>query len=93
MNAAADDWRRKGQEHVLPPGTELIRRAYGASRPDCDHDHCTMCSAKFGDAPIPDALTEGYTTTADYPRGEGYEWVCPGCFEDFADEFIWKVVN
>ena len=82
-----------GQERVLPPGTEFIQRAYSAPRPAWDHDHCTMCSAKFGDAAMPDALTEGYTTTAAYARGEGYEWVCTDCFEDFSDEFGWKVLT
>lgn len=37
-----------GQEHVLPPGTEFIRRAYSAPRPDWDHDHCTIHDSDVG---------------------------------------------
>lgn len=82
-----------GQERALPPGTEFVRRTYRAPRPDGDHDHCSMCFAKFHDPAEPDSLAEGYTTTADFPGGEAYEWVCPRCFEDFAEESGWKVIG
>ncbi len=40
-----------------------------------------------------DTLTEGYTTTADHERGDGYHWICPTCFDDFAERFEWRVVG
>lgn len=35
----------------------------------------------------PDALTEGYTNTSQHTRDANRRWVCPQCFDDFADEF------
>ena len=92
--AAADDWRRRGQEMVLPKGTEFVRRPYTPYSPRWDHDHCAMCWAKFSAAGLHESIAEGYATTAAYPRGgEGGEWVCPECFDDFAPEFGWLVVE
>lgn len=95
MNAAADDWRRMGQEQCLPSGTILARTRYRACRPGWDHDHCVFCCVKFVAAEVAslyrDVLTEGYTTTDAHPSGAGYYWVCPTCVGDFADEFRWQV--
>ena len=38
----------------------------------------------------PDVLTAGHSTTESFARGEGYEWVCAACYEEFADEFRWE---
>ena len=99
MSAAEDDWRLMGQEASLVPGTRLVLETYEPPRPDWDHDHCSMCNAKFV-APtlapaLPDAdlQTEGYTTTSDFVRGARYEWVCTNCFTDFAVEFQWVVLD
>lgn len=58
---------------------------YAAYRPGWDHDHCEFCGTKLsageGD------LHEGYVTQ------DGYHWVCENCFEDFRDEFEWRVVR
>lgn len=78
-----------GQQTYLPPGTEFVRGRYEPPRPGWDHDHCVMCSTKFGSANLPDSVTEGFTTMASSPSGEGYCWVCPACFTDFAEEFAW----
>ncbi len=40
-----------------------------------------------------DSLTEGYTTTADHERGDGYHWICSLCFDDFAERFAWRVIE
>ncbi|GHF74378.1 hypothetical protein FHX82_002124 [Amycolatopsis bartoniae] len=91
MNAAADDWRRMAQEEFLPPGTTLVRTAYGPPRPGWEHDHCVFCFTKLVplDAALEhrDALTEGYTTT----RGTAYYWLCSTCVADFADEYGWNL--
>ena len=90
-----------GQERSLIPGTRFAWKDYQAPRPDWDHDHCSMCQAKFMDpaggsiaaqfvSAHPDVLTAGYATTESFARGEGYEWVCAACYEDFADEFRWE---
>ncbi len=85
----------------LPPGTVLVRRAFGAPG-DREHDHCEFCWATFMDSTHseahrrpatdhPETLTEGWTTTDDHPHGAGYHWVCPRCVEDFAEEYGWSV--
>ena len=80
----ADDWRRQGQEKYLK-GVILLHRMYQPYRPGWEHDHCEFCGNKFslnqGD------LKEGYSTK------NGYHWVCSDCFNDFKNEFNWKVEN
>ncbi|MCG2800093.1 MAG: hypothetical protein L6367_16330 [Cellulomonas sp.] len=103
MPAHPDDWRRMGQEHSLVPGTQFVWKRYRSARGDWDHDHCSMCQAKFMDpaggsiavqpaSATADVLCAGYTTTESFARGEGYEWVCATCYEDFAVEFRWESV-
>ena len=84
-----------GQERDLPPGTVLSLKPYRARSETSEHEHCAFCFAKFMDprfseehrrfvAERADVLTEGYATTDE--RG----WVCPRCFDDFADELGWR---
>ena len=96
MTDADDDWRLMGQERFLQNAT--LRRGPSrrpASNPNWDHDHCVFCGVTFmeGDSPYttPDTLVEGYTTTTAHERGDGYYWVCPMCFADFAGRFNWRV--
>lgn len=104
MPAAADDWRRMGQEATLPPGTVLTRKRYHARSETSEHEHCVICAAKFMDPNFseshrrfikehPDVLTEGYTTTGEHRDGADWHWVCPQCFDDFAEEFGWRLVG
>ena len=103
MDAAEADWRLTSQDQYLS-GASLVRKRYRVSSEDWEHDHCAFCWAKFMDpgysdehrafvAENPETLTEGYTTTAEHPSGADYHWVCPGCFDDFADAFRWRVVS
>lgn len=92
--APEDDWRRMGQEVVLPPGTRLVRKTYEAPGPGWDHDHCSFCFAEFSSVAARqqagvEVRTEGYCTTDAFERGAGYEWICSACFDDFAGEFGW----
>ncbi len=90
------DWRLTNQEAYLK-GAALARRPYTARGEGWDHDHCEFCWATLMDADAPerdpDALSEGYATTAEHPRGADYHWVCPSCFDDFAAMFGWRVVD
>ncbi len=81
-----DDWRRQGQERYLKR-VALGWRKYIPYRKGWDHDHCAFCGAKFMESADQDILTEGYATD------DNYRWVCRQCFEDFRDEFEWKVTN
>ena len=102
MGTEDTDWRLAGQESFLQ-GAHLTRKPYRAWSDTREHDHCTFCWAKFMDpnfseghrqhiAEHPDVLTEGYTTTASHKRGADYYWICPACFDDFAERFAWHVV-
>lgn len=102
--AAADDWRRMGQEADLSPGTKLTRKHYRSHSETWEHDHCAFCFVKFMDPNFsdghrefmekhPEVLTEGYTTTSEHPRGEDYSWVCEKCVQDFSGEFEWLVIE
>ena len=92
-----DDWRLQGQDRYLQ-GVTLEWRRCRSPRPSWDHDHCDFCWAKFAEsgraeAPIPEALAEGYTTTDAHPRGAEAYWVCEPCFEDFHERFEWSVAT
>src|SRR5690554_1008124 len=77
-----DDWRRQGQEKYLKD-IILVFRDYYAYHIGWEHDHCEFCGSKFslkeGD------LKKGYSTE------DGYRWICNDCFNDFKEEFNWKV--
>jgi len=81
------DWRVEQVEHLR--GQKLLRKQYRRYSEAWDHDHCSACNAKFSELDDPDHQHEGYTTGPDYPRGEGYEWVCVRCFDDLKDAMGW----
>ncbi len=96
MSRKPDHWGQTGQDRIFPPGTTLELRPYRAPRPTWDHDHCIFCWAKFMDPEAtgpsrravesdPEILTSGYTSGPDSGR-----WVCPRCFEEFAERFDWS---
>ncbi len=75
-------WGQFGQEDIFPAGTALELRPYKAPRPGWDHDHCIFCWEKF--------IESGSSTlTAGYTAEPADEWVCPSCFEEFAERFGW----
>ena len=80
------DWRLQGQERYLR-GVALAKHRYKKPREDWDHDHCAFCWAKFMVGEYPDALHLGYATEDDY------HWICNQCYEDFREQFEWKVVQ
>lgn len=96
MSREPDYWGQDGQEKIFPPGTTLELRRYRTHKPSWDHDHCIFCWAKLMDPDLseasrraveedPQILTSGYTTGP-----VGGEWVCPSCFEEFAERFEWR---
>jgi hypothetical protein len=97
-----DDWRLTDQEGYLKDA-ELTWRRYRARSDTWEHEHCAFCWAKFMDPEYsdghrrfiedhPEVLTAGYTTTTAHERGEGYNWICADCLDDFAEAFNWRVV-
>ncbi len=82
------DWRRQGQESYLK-GVTLVRQPYCqyAKNPDWDHDHCEFCNAKFMATKEHGVLHSGYSTE------DQYRWICGACFEDFREEFEWKIAS
>lgn len=91
-------WGQFGQEDIYPVGTVLERRPYKAPKAAWDHDHCIFCWAKFVDPHLseasrraiqgdPEILTSGYT------KESVGEWVCPSCFDEFAERFGWSKVS
>lgn len=81
-----EDWRRTGQEAYLAE-IELEWKRYSKHSEEWDHDHCEFCWVKFMEEPGDEILTEGYNTL------DGCRWVCQSCFEDFKEEFNWKVIR
>ena len=69
-------------------GARPLRVLLGQVHPDPEFSEAHR---RFVEAD-PDVLTEGYTTTAEHPRGAGYHWICKSCFDDFAERFAWRTV-
>jgi hypothetical protein len=87
-----DDWRLTNETSFLQ-GASLCYQSYKKS----DHDHCAFCWAKFMDeqnisAP-PGCLHEGYATLAFDQCDDDYNWICPTCFNDFKEQFEWKLAT
>ncbi len=104
MTAAPDDWRRMGQEGYLL-GAGLTWKRYQAFSAKWEHEHCEFCFRKFMDPNYspqaaealrdePEKQTDaGYTNVQAPNRPAGKWWICKQCFEDFAEEFGWTVVD
>jgi hypothetical protein len=104
MGAAADDWRRTGQEEYLS-GARLTWKRYQALSAQWEHEHCTFCWQKFLDANYserhrqwleerPDEVEPAaYTNIAGQEAPAGKWWICKRCYSDFAEEFEWVVVD
>lgn len=102
MGVAPDDWRRRGQQNYLL-GVTLTRKNYQALSGQWEHEHCDFCFRTFVDPNYSDALrrlletnpdehaSAGYTNLAADGLPAGKYWICEDCFEDFNDEFRWKV--
>jgi hypothetical protein len=102
MSVAPDDWRRTGQEEFLLDAT-LTWNNYQALSAEWEHEHCEFCFHKFLDAHYSslhaDALASapdeqspaGYTNLPEEGRPAGKWWICATCFNDFKEEFRWKV--
>jgi hypothetical protein len=86
--ANSDQWRLDNASHLA--GLSLHLRPYARWSDSWDHDHCAACWAKFAEFDGPEIIHEGYATGADYPKGAGYEWVCPTCFADLASALRWR---
>lgn len=80
----SDDWRRQGQEKYLK-GVKLVFMNYHPYRTGWDHDHCEFCGAKF--SINENNLKKGYSTV------DGYRWICGVCFNDFNEEFCWRIAE
>jgi hypothetical protein len=99
MTAREDDWRLRGQDAYLAAATLVRKRYYAPYSDRWEHDHCEFCSVKFmaaaaersAEAGGETVLAEGYTTTAEHPKGADYYWICEPCFNDFKDRFEWDV--
>ena len=87
-NQETPDWRLQGQDRYLTRARLVFRpyRRHGES-PDWDHDHCEFCFAKFMVEDTPDVLHEGYCTPDER------RWICPTCFRDFREQFMWELVE
>jgi hypothetical protein len=82
-----DNWRLFGQDQYLQ-GLELAFRQYSSSPHSHPSAHCEFCSREFAEfATGPDVVTEGYSSH------NGFRWICRICFDDFRDEFKWRVTE
>jgi hypothetical protein len=76
------DWRLQGQEKYLL-GATLRWQRYHAPRTDWDHDHCEFCWRAFSE--------RGGDRNEGYVTADNYRWICRECFDDFKEQFGWKV--
>jgi ribosomal protein L37AE/L43A len=79
-----NDWRLFREQDKYLYGVTLIQQDYHPSDSKNDHDHCEFCMEKFGKGT--DDLKSGYSTL------DNSIWICPKCYEDFKNNFLWKVI-
>lgn len=86
-----DDYRRDFLPDIASEdGTldDLSFEVHAASEyPPGEHTHCRLCWATISNLDNPEYLKEGL-----YCR-ETHCWICRNCFNDFNEEFHWKLYN
>ena len=79
-----NDWRRTGQEKFLK-NIDLIKifpEKFVKERSISNfHEHCEFCMMVINS----DYLKVSYATK------DLYHWICQDCFEDFKEEFNWRI--
>jgi hypothetical protein len=80
-----DDWRLRNARDSLA-GSEVQHLPYKMPRPSWDHDHCILCWQKIAEPQTPDSVHDGYVLP-------NQDWICPDCFETFADRLNLRVKN
>jgi hypothetical protein len=83
MNQERSDWRLTNQQNYLM-GEALNYKVYSKRTTKTHHDHCEFCFKKFAESGE-DTMQEGYATLDDY------RWICHSCFNDFKEQFRFKV--
>lgn len=81
-----DDWRILWQPDFL---YDIVLKYSCFKKPNdtCDHKHCQFCQARISE--YPEDLHWGYCTL-DKEYWKQY-WICEECFDDFKDDFNWKL--
>ncbi len=79
-----NDWRITNQESYLTGKTFYLHN-YIKEETGTDHRHCEFCWDKLGQ--YEGALHRGYSTL------DNYYWVCVKCFDDFKEQFEFKVFS
>ena len=90
------DWRLEHLEtQPYLRGVSFVLKPYKAPSPRWDHDHCVACWATLAEPGTAgrEIVHEGYATTADFPRGADYDWVCVPCFNQFHEVMAWKTLH
>ena len=62
-----------------------LKKSVFSPSAESDHEHCTMCGAKF--SANPNDLQEGYVTL------DGQHWVCSDCLNDYKKEYQWTFID
>ena len=78
-----NDWRLSNQMDYLYRAT--LKKAVFKQTATNDHEHCEFCMDKFGECD--DLLKSGYCTL------DKYYWICEECFQDFQEQFEWRLTN
>jgi hypothetical protein len=81
------DWRLA--QHDFLRGATVSWESYIPRSEVWDHEHCSFCRQTFMEVAAPNVHTEGYVTFLF----DDEWWICEGCFEDFREEFGWRVEN
>jgi len=93
-----------GQERYLS-GIQFTWKRYQALSGNWEHEHCEFCFKKFLDPAYADWMRQtlasdskdcaaaGFTNVRHDETPAGRHWICRSCFEDFAPEYRWEVVE
>ena len=80
----SDDWRLtpNAHEYLMNEKLKYVPK-FKKHSDDWDHEHCEFCFEKFSED---EGLKNGYCTL------DKKFWICPVCFNDFAEMFNWEIV-
>ena len=70
-----DSWLTDPVDHLI--GVTLTHREWTPASVRDDHDHCSLCWAKFAKLGVPGELHVGWCTL------DRLHWVCQQCTDDF----------
>lgn len=93
MKPTDSDWRLTNQEEYLK-GISLRLKEFRIrkGKENWNHEHCEFCWQKIvTKEKVKEYEAEVISET--YTNENETRWICPKCFTDFNEQFVWNIEN